>query len=424
MCCVVMDWEELCCLCVSQASLMLLVLECLFNVLQEAINSKQEAQQPKKSQKSNNTKSYTKSLELSYMIGRRRSTIVVIYFLFLLAHCIQAIRLRSILDKRWLLHSKNMGAKPSKEYDDNLYTKPVAGVSFTEQIIDIRGERRNVVKWLPTGQTPKGLVLISHGLYEHSLRYAGLAHALTAKGYAVMAIDHMAHGFSGGTKGLITDFHILENDFVTFSQIARAEYPAVPCYLFSHSMGTLVASLALKQIQTNMKAVVFSGCPLFAGYAAASPFGIRALYPLTQTSFALTLTWALSNVDPKGAAAPILLEELTSDEGEKQVILKDRRRVECDIMNKTAYEVLRMIDEVKSTLPTIKVPFHAIHGAVDMVALSMGSEYLMTHTGTAAHEKSLKVYPRLKHELFHEDAVSREQAIADVVMYLEQQHSR
>lgn len=317
-----------------------------------------------------------------------------------------------------------MGAKPSKEYDDNMYNIPVAGVTFTEQVVEIRGERRNVAKWLPTGQIPKGLVLVSHGLYEHSLRYVGLAHALNAKGYAVMAIDHVAHGISDGIKGLITDFHTLENDFVTFSQIARAEYPTVPCYIFAHSMGTLVASLALKQIQSTVKAVVFSGCPLFAGYAASSPFGIRALYPITQTSFAITLTWALSNLDPQGAAAPILLEELTSDEGEKMMILKDRRRVDSDIMNKTAYEVLKMIDEVKTTLPVITIPFYAVHGAVDKVALSIGSEYLMTHTGTSAHEKSLKVYPRLKHELFHEDLVSREQAIADVVMYLEQQHSR
>lgn len=239
-----------------------------------------------------------------------------------------------------------------------------------------------------------------------------------------MAIDHVAHGISSGTKGLITDFHILENDFVAFSQLSQAEYPTVPCYVFAHSMGTLVASLALKQIQSNVKAVVFSGCPLFAGYAASSPFGIRALYPITQTSFAITLTWALSNIDPTGAAAPILLEELTSDEEERQMIVKDRRRVECDIMNKTAYEVLKMIDEVKSSLPQITVPFFAVHGAVDKVALSTGSEYLMMHTGTPAELKSLKLYPRLKHEMFHEDSVSREQAIADVVAYLEQQHGR
>jgi alpha-beta hydrolase superfamily lysophospholipase len=111
--------------------------------------------------------------------------------------------------------------------------------------------------------------------------------------------------------------------------------PAVPCYLFAHSMGTLIATLALRQLQPTIKAAVFSGCPIFPGYASSSPFGVRALYPLTQTGVAIYLAQLLASMDPKGPAAPILFDGLFSDEESKQRLLKDRRRVEGEVMNKT-----------------------------------------------------------------------------------------
>ena len=176
-----------------------------------------------------------------------------------------------------------MGAKASTQvYDDTLYTTDVPGVTFEERIIEINGQKRNTAKWVPTGKQPKALVLVSHGLHEHCLRYWKFAHALNANGFVVMGIDHVAHGLSDGVKGLIPDFHTLENDFASFAESSHAQYPNIPCYLFSHSMGTLVGSLALQQLPF-VKAVVFSGCPLFAGYATSSPFGVRSLYPITQT---------------------------------------------------------------------------------------------------------------------------------------------
>src|SRR6201993_2063875 len=46
--------------------------------------------------------------------------------------------------------------------------------------------------WLPS--EPKAVVQIAHGLAEHAARYARLAEALNAAGYAVYANDHRGHG--------------------------------------------------------------------------------------------------------------------------------------------------------------------------------------------------------------------------------------
>ncbi|MDP9135142.1 MAG: alpha/beta hydrolase, partial [Actinomycetota bacterium] len=47
--------------------------------------------------------------------------------------------------------------------------------------------------WLPSGP-PRAIVVIAHGGAEHGGRYAWTAGQLTARGYAVYAIDHRGHG--------------------------------------------------------------------------------------------------------------------------------------------------------------------------------------------------------------------------------------
>jgi hypothetical protein len=126
-----------------------------------------------------------------------------------------------------------MGSSASKkqEYDETMWahggpSAPDPTVTFSEKIVEINGHARNVAKWVPAAsKKPKGLVVIAHGLHEHCLRYHGLAHALVQKGYAVHAVDHCAHGLSAGgdTKGLVEDYRVMVNDFVSFSRNAQEE---------------------------------------------------------------------------------------------------------------------------------------------------------------------------------------------------------
>lgn len=56
--------------------------------------------------------------------------------------------------------------------------------------------------WQPVG-TPKGVLILVHGLAEHSNRYVGIAQFFTQQGYAVYALDHEGHGHSQGLLSLI-----------------------------------------------------------------------------------------------------------------------------------------------------------------------------------------------------------------------------
>ena len=47
---------------------------------------------------------------------------------------------------------------------------------------------------------PTGVLLVSHGLGEHSGRYGNVVDALLPDGWAVYGLDHRGHGRSGGRR--------------------------------------------------------------------------------------------------------------------------------------------------------------------------------------------------------------------------------
>src|SRR4051794_28759917 len=52
-------------------------------------------------------------------------------------------------------------------------------------------------RWLPQTSS-RAVLVLSHGMSEHSARYDRLGRFLAARGVAVHALDHRGHGRSGG----------------------------------------------------------------------------------------------------------------------------------------------------------------------------------------------------------------------------------
>jgi alpha-beta hydrolase superfamily lysophospholipase len=144
-----------------------------------------------------------------------------------------------------------MGSHQStaNQLEDKPFDEPAEWTVFSEKIVELSaGVKRNVVRWAPKGMEMKGIALICHGLHEHSLRYFKVANALTRKGYLVASIDHKGHGLSDGEKGLIDDWTVLERDFTAYANSLHAEHPGAPFYVLAHSLGTVIATLSLKNL--------------------------------------------------------------------------------------------------------------------------------------------------------------------------------
>lgn len=93
-----------------------------------------------------------------------------------------------------------------------------------------------------TVDSPKALVVIAHGLGEHSGRYQNVAELLNELNYSVYALDHRGHGQSEGQKGHVGSFSEYHSDLHAFIQMTKNENPGLDCFLLGHSMGGLIAT--------------------------------------------------------------------------------------------------------------------------------------------------------------------------------------
>ena len=141
-----------------------------------------------------------------------------------------------------------MGSSASKqESDDSIYFNGlVDGITVTETLVKYNGRQINVIRWTP--EKSKAIILISHGLHEHGLRYYALAKIFNEKDYTVIAVDHVAHGHSDGTRGLIVDYTALPMDFVSMAKSVHEEFPSTPIFVVAHSVGSLVAALSMDEL--------------------------------------------------------------------------------------------------------------------------------------------------------------------------------
>ncbi|MGB7817812.1 MAG: alpha/beta hydrolase [Ornithinibacter sp.] len=118
-------------------------------------------------------------------------------------------------------------------------------------------------RWLPEGR-PKAVVQVAHGMAEHSARYARLAEALTAAGYAVYAHDHRGHGAtaSKADHGYFADsggWDTVVADLRAVTRLAQEENPALPVFLLGHSMGSFLARSYVIEDSRDLAGVVLSG---------------------------------------------------------------------------------------------------------------------------------------------------------------------
>jgi len=102
-----------------------------------------------------------------------------------------------------------------------------------------KGDRQTRRQWLTSGP-PRALVLIIHGIAEHSGRYEAVGAQFAAAGIGAVAIDQRGHGTTEGTKGYVENFDKFLDDVE--DQIAQLRVLSVPVILLGHSMGGLVST--------------------------------------------------------------------------------------------------------------------------------------------------------------------------------------
>jgi len=125
------------------------------------------------------------------------------------------------------------------------------------------GTNLHALRWEPT-ETPKGELLVIHGLGEHVGRYQQTASDLAQAGWAVTAGDLRGHGKSGGKRGAIRQWADYVADAKAVAQLISADRFVV----LGHSMGGLVALDFLNTHPEMVEGLILSSPALAVGVEA------------------------------------------------------------------------------------------------------------------------------------------------------------
>jgi alpha-beta hydrolase superfamily lysophospholipase len=250
--------------------------------------------------------------------------------------------------------------------------------------------------------SPKGCVIVVHGLDDHLERYGAVSQFLQESGYDVVLYDQRGHGRSGGVRSHVGHFSQYVEDLERVREAAQPGRAAAP-HLFAHSMGAVVALLAAMRHPQRWRSVIVQGFPAFPGRTIPKPLEllVRALRPLL---FRLR------------AATGLEAGELSHDAAVAEAYRRDPL-VEGNVTLGWGAEFLAALRELREGAAAITCPLLILHGGSDTIARPEGSRWLAQHAG--AKDRKLVTYPGLKHELHNEPAEDRAPVFAEILAWLD-----
>lgn len=151
----------------------------------------------------------------------------------------------------------------------------------------------------PARQAAIGILIICHGLAEHSKRYRAFAEAMAAAGFHVYAHDHRGHGETTADGAPIGRFGWKDGvtavirDVKAMRDMAAMAHPHLPVVLFGHSMGGLIALNAAEDFPDGFDALAIWNSNLNPGFAG------RAAQLVLKTERALKGSDVPSTLLPK-----------------------------------------------------------------------------------------------------------------------------
>ncbi|MDY7019044.1 MAG: alpha/beta hydrolase [Chloroflexota bacterium] len=256
-------------------------------------------------------------------------------------------------------------------------------------------------RWLPE-KDPEAVLLIVHGVCEHSGRYTNLVDYFVPKGYAVCSFDHRGHGKSEGLQGYVERFLDYVIDLKTFFDIVCGEHSDIKILLVGHSMGGTIATAYAVHHQHELAGLILSGAHLKAGSSS----------PASPT--AAVMARVLSSVLPKVGGPVLDASAISQDEAVVDAYVNDPLVYHGRLRVRLGAELNKTMQKLPSQVVEINLPILIMHGTADHIADPKGSQMLYERVGSK--DKTLKLYERFYHNIF--DEPGHKQVFADMETWL------
>ncbi|XP_043719850.1 monoacylglycerol lipase [Telopea speciosissima] len=275
------------------------------------------------------------------------------------------------------------------------------------------GVRKNALfcrSWIPISGEMKGIIIIIHGLNEHSGRYAHFARQLTSCSFGVYAMDWVGHGGSDGLHGYVPSLDHVVADAGAFLEKVKLENPEIPCFLFGHSTGGAVVLKAASypRIKCMLEGIVLTSPALRVKPAHPIVGAVAPLFSLVAPRFQF-----------KGANRRGI--PVSRDPAAMVAKYTDPLVYTGPIRVRTGHEILRISSYLLRNMKSVTVPFLVLHGTADRVTDPLASQEL--YNVAASEFKDIILYEGFLHDLLFEP--EREGIAGDIINWMEKRlHSR
>ena len=284
-----------------------------------------------------------------------------------------------------------------------------------------------VNQWLPEGM-PKAIVLLAHGMAEHSGRYARLANALCNAGFGLYAHDQRGHGKTAerGTLGYFADndgWSAVVSDVASLNQHIGQAHPGVPIFLLGHSMGSYIAQAYLLHHSASLQGAILSASnfqPVLL-YRSASLIARFERWRQGPKGCSALIEWlSFGSFNNAFKPARTRYDWLSRDPAEVDAYASDPL---CGFRctNQLWIDLLGGLQQISkaSNLAQIDpgLPLLVMGGTCDPVSEGKRLNDLAKALRDAGNRQlQLNLYPQARHELFNE--TNRDTVVADLIDWL------
>ncbi|NCO60216.1 MAG: alpha/beta hydrolase [Deltaproteobacteria bacterium CG23_combo_of_CG06-09_8_20_14_all_51_20] len=253
--------------------------------------------------------------------------------------------------------------------------------------------------WLPDDDA-KAVLIVVHGLAEHSGRYMNLVNHFVPLGYVVYGIDHIGHGKSEGPRVYVERFEDFTNTLGIFHQMVKEWQPGKPIFLVGHSMGGLIAVIYILEHHYELTGAILSAPSVQV--------------PDNISSATIFLGKIFSTLMPKLGIVTLDAEGVSRDPAVVDAYVNDPLVYRGKTTARLGAELLKAMQRVSAEASKITLPILIIQGGADRLVDPSGAQIL--HDRVGSKDKTIKVYNGLYHEAINEP--EHDQVLSHVAVWL------
>jgi acylglycerol lipase len=239
--------------------------------------------------------------------------------------------------------------------------------------------------WLPETE-PKAVIMLVHGLGEHSGRYLNIVNHFVPMGFAVYGMDHPGHGRSDGIRKYVDRFEDFIETVKAFFERIQGWQAGKPIFLLGHSMGGLIGAVYLLDHQAGLKGAILSGP------SVKKPDSISGIIVFIAKMLGVLM--------PRFGLVETAPDEVCRDPAVVQAYISDPLVYKGKTTARLAAEVLKALKRISREAGKITLPILILQGGADLIVNPAGAQMLYDSISSA--DKEISTYGGLYHEIHNE----------------------